>query len=285
MRLHPRVGGVGACSGCFSAYGRTVTRHRLKFAPLLVVLGFGLVSIAFTQERQFPQHNCAVILPEGWQEYKEPSPPRTLVAAFAKADKSRLFSLIVNKDNVPGLSIEEHIDKYERSVRAKGQGPLVSGKIGRVAGIKAYERVGKLLVNGREHSSLSLYLSADGKLYSLQCVMRDGDAATDPEIRQCLNGFRFLRTPVAPSVTSSTGRANDSTGRAYDRSRSLGYQIGYRMGQLTPIAVVIAVVMLLVSKKKSSRSGGTPPPLPPPQPAPTVQTQIPPPPPTQPPER
>jgi len=68
----------------------------------------------------------------------------------------------------------------------------VRGKLIEIAGIKSYERLGEILINGKPVSVLTQTVPADGKLYSLQGMRLDGNASEDPEIRQAFASFRFI---------------------------------------------------------------------------------------------
>ncbi len=77
------------------------------------------------------------------------------------------------------------------------------------------ERLGHVTIKGRDVSTLGHVILAGDKCYCVQGMRFDGDASADPEIRQALTSFRFLRAPTLS--TTDEGSAAYRAGRVAGR--------------------------------------------------------------------
>jgi hypothetical protein len=220
---------------------RKPIRH-LAFAFMLVIAAPRGV---FAQERQFADYNCAITFPDGWHLMTNLPPQQSVLAAYGDAAGTRLVYLLIFAKKPTGPLDDHFISEYERGIQESGGGERLSGKFIEIAGIKSYERLGSLLIRGKRASMIGQLVPADGRFYNLQAMRFDGDANDDPEIRQILGSFRFIRPPDLSYTPDS---------------------IAYRMGQLTGfllvILAIVAVVVALVRRDRTPQPK-RPPPLPP----------------------
>lgn len=219
------------------------------FGPLFAFLFLGFYSV-HAQERVFANYNCAITPPAGWQWVTNLSPMPGFCAAFRNTAHTRIVLLTIDDKHKPsGLVDERFVAELERGIEASGGGKRVSGTFIEVAGIKGYERLGRIRVNGKEGSTITRVVPADRVLYIVQAMRFDGAANNDPEIHEALGSFRFIRAPSRPA-----------------RSGSAAYQFGYLMGRLVvPLGLVGVLVAIIVAsiRRKSSKGPQGPPPLPP----------------------
>ena len=216
---------------------------------LLVVAG---VFRSFGEEKQFPAHNCAITVPEGWQSLTEAMNKPGIVAAFASADRMKLLMVMVSEKNEAENTVmdEKYIRNYEAGIEHGGGGKRLWGRPVEVAGIKGYERLGEVKVNGRNMTSWTRAVLGDGKHHSVQGMRVEGDASEDSEIRGAVGSFRFLKPPAVPAQSSPA-------------SSSASYKFGYAAGQTAMWILVIAAVIFAVAKATNKK---TPPNGPPPVP-------------------
>lgn len=204
----------------------------------------------YAQERVFADRNCAITPPAGWRWMTNLPPQPVFCAAFGNTARNRLVMLMINdKGQAPGPMNERFVAEFERGVEASGGGKRVSGKFIEIAGLKAYERLGRAQVKGKEVSTLMQVVPANGTVYSVQAMRFDGDANDDPEIREALGSFRFIQTPSPPAL-----------------SVSAAYKFGYFIGRLAPTVLlggVIVAVVVAALRRKGSRRPQVPPPVPP----------------------
>jgi hypothetical protein len=176
-------------------------------------------------------------------------------AAVGNTARTRLVMLVIDdRDKHPATMNERFVAEFERGVEATGVGKRVSGRFIEIAGIKSYERLGRMRVNGKEGTSITRVVLADGALYSVQAMRFDGDASDDPEIREALASFRFIRAPSPPV-----------------RPVSAAYRIGYLTGILVPSVVLGGALVAIIVRARQATSSQArpihppkvPPPLPP----------------------
>lgn len=202
-------------------------------AFLALALAIAVQGAAFAQEREFPERNCAITPPEGWGEVKDLPSKSGILALYANPEKTSLLILLLDeKNSFRGEMDDRFVTGFEKGVESSGGGKKISGKFIEVEGIRSYERLGTLMVDGAEASTLMRAIPADGKFYHVQAIRYDGKAEEDPEIRQGLESFRFLKAPAPPGLNSP----------AFDK----GYQIGYLIGKMiVPVALVLFLLMVI----------------------------------------
>jgi len=227
-------------------------RFLIRFTALFVTLACG--GSALGQEQQFTNYHCAITPPLGWSYLKVP-PQHGLLVTYANRSRKSLVMLIVNDRNKIGPIDDRFIDEFDRGVEkgTKGRDQKVGGKVIEVAGLKACERLGRTTVNGKAASTWSRNIPANGIFYTIQAMCFDGKADEEPEIRQGVESFRFLGSPVPPPDPLA--------------GKSAAYQSGYRIGRvIAPLVLVggfVALVLILV-RAFGGRGSTAPPPLPPP---------------------
>lgn len=227
----------------------------LKRFFLVLALVLPVQGIAFAQERVFPDKNCAITPPVGWEEVEDLPAQAGFLALYANPKKTSILILLLDEKNTFNGELDERfVEGFEKGVESSGGGKKISGKFIEVEGIKSYERSGTLMVDGAEASTLMRAVPADGRFYHVQAMRYDGKAEDDPEIRQGLESFRFLKTPAPPRLNSG----------AYGK----GYQIGYFIGKLLVPAILILVVVLVLGGiglglflvlRKKDKPGDSPP--------------------------
>lgn len=212
-----------------------------------------LANHGLSQELKFPQYNCAIAPPDGWQPMTEAIGQPGLIAAFRNVPKTKLIMVLIDDQNkAPSILDERYVEEFEQGVQASGGGKPKSARFIEVAGVKSYERLGEASIEGQRASILLRAVPADGKIYALQGMRMDGDAGEDSEIRQSLSSFRFI---TAPSTVTQSPQSPSSA----------AYRAGYLFGQVIIIALVIAAGFAALRKVTRRKSGPTTPPtLPPP---------------------
>lgn len=220
-----------------------------------IVCGFLLGNVAsvsmLAQEQEFPEHNCAITPPAGWEKLSGVNQPG-LVAAFGNADRTRLLVVIADTTS-PATQIDDNfVPEFERGVERGGGGKRISGRFVDFNGIKSYERLGSATINGHATSILTRTLPGEGAMYSIQAMRIDGDVGEARELREAVETFRFLTPPSLPTL----------------RAPSAAYRTGYFMGKLMCSSVfLLAIVAVVVVIVRASRQ------KPPSVPAVTMSTQ------------
>jgi hypothetical protein len=174
---------------------------KLCTSTVFVILAFagGL----FGQERDFPQYNFAIRLPDGWQSITNLPARPGVIATFVDAAKIRQVVLLVYDHKASGSLDDRFISEFERGMESSGAGKRVSGRFIEVCGIKSYERLANVVADGKRATLLTQVIPVKGRLYLLQGLRIDGEASDDPEIRNCLTAFRFITPPVAQTGQTS----------------------------------------------------------------------------------
>jgi hypothetical protein len=230
---------------------RSAIRGVWAWACIFVV---SLSGVTMGAEREFPDHNVAVTPPENWVLVTNLPPQPGLIACYRKADGTAMLMLIVDEQNKPtGAVDDKYVAEMELGIVQAGGGKRISGKFIEREGIKGYERLGVLSIKGRDVSDLSLMFPVEGTSYSVQALRFDGSASEDPEIRNALDSFRFLKPPNPPPP------ATDGRSAAFRSGESRG-----RAG-MTIVAIIGAFFAIrgIVSSRKRA-APAVPPPLPPP---------------------
>jgi hypothetical protein len=243
-----------------------------RFLLLACVLSLARAAAALAgAEKEFPEFNFAVTLPQGWIDGSHDFLKPGMCANFGAADRTRMF-LVLRSDNnpPPGELDDAFVTQYEINTEKTGGGKRLSGKFVLVQGIKSYERIGNPVVEGKKISVLSRTIPIQGHFYTLQGFRWDGgDAAEDPDIHAAMESFRFL-TP--PPLVPALSKRDLEFREAFQRGQSVGN--GFR-NLLIAAAVVGGIVFLLKRserahkrRRRPSRMPPLPPPMPPPMPPP-----------------
>jgi hypothetical protein len=117
-------------------------------------------------------------------------------------------------------------------------------------GLKCYERKGAITKSGDTTSTFLQAMSANGTVYTLMAVRKDGDAGELPEIRQAIASFHFLKQPATPPPVEKKSAAFNA-----------GYFISQNAVVIAPVSLVLIVLMLTAFVKilgRRSRRGGRP---------------------------
>jgi hypothetical protein len=201
-----------------------------------------------------PDQNIAYVLPEGWFVFTDSVKKPGLIAAFGNESRTKLIMILRDDENAATETMGPEFEKeYEKGLEKGGGGQRQWGKFVEIAGFPGYERLGRANVAGKETSVLNQVFIADGKHYSLQAMLVEGeDAGMDREIRDALGSFRFLTPPVAPKEVVSKEAAPEEAApkeevasketSGIDRD-SEAYRFGYSVGK---VAVPLAVIAMIV---------------------------------------
>jgi hypothetical protein len=217
-------------------------------------LFFTASGAALAGELQFADDNCAITFLNTWHVMKNVPPQQGMLAAYSDLTGKRIvFFQRFDKKPVGPLD-DRFIAGFEQEHEQKGGGERLSGKYIKVGGIKCYERLGTMVIRGKQVSTMIRLVPGEEHYYDLEAMRFDGDASQDPDIQDVIGSFRFLH-PFVPTY------APDSD------------SIASRIGQLTVyLLVIIFVVGILIKAISSSLRPrplslpprSTPPPLRPP---------------------
>lgn len=216
----------------------------MKSRPHIPFLAFFLLSACsvVAQEKTFPEYNCAITPPAGWHQMTNLPPQKVFCAGFRNSSETLLLMLIIaDVHKLSGPLDDQTVDGIEKGLESSGMGKRDSGKFIEIAGIKSYERTGHVLAQGKNSSTITQMVLADGKLYSINAMRTDGSASDDPTIRAALGSFRFI-TPPSPSPSAT------------DRT---AYTIGKYVG------IVLVGLIGVVLRQRREKRQEPPPPLPP----------------------
>jgi hypothetical protein len=208
----------------------------MKLCASTLFLILAIAGDLFGQERDFPQYNFAIRLPEGWQLMTNLPARPGVIATFVDAAKIRQVVLLVYDHKASGSLDDRFISEFERGMESSGAGKRVSGRFIEVCGIKSYERLGNVMADGKRATSVTQVIPVKGRLYLLQGLRREGEVSDDPEIRNCLATFRFITSPVAQTGLTP----KDASFRTF-------LWTGFTLG-------IIAGIAILRSLRKSARS-------------------------------
>jgi hypothetical protein len=212
-------------------------------------LVFASLGRASAMEKQFPDGNFAITVPDDWHAVTNFPPQRSLVAVYADATGNRIVLLVINQKKPVGPLDDRFITEYEKGIEESGGGNRLSGKYIEVGGIKSYERLGSLDTNGKHISTMILLVPSEDNYCNVQGMRLNGNAGDDPEIQQIISSFRFLH-PFVPTYAPD----------------SAAFQIGKLMGSLMVVVVVVVGVRSLTSMRSNRPAPRPPPSRPPPVP-------------------
>jgi hypothetical protein len=179
----------------------TVTSMKLCASTVFAILA--IAGSLFGEERDFPQYNFAIRLPDGWQLMTNLTERPGVIATFVDAAKIRQVVLLVYDHKASGSLDDRFVSEFERGMESSGAGKRVAGRFIEVCGIKSYERLGNVMADGKRATLLTQVIPVKGRLYLLQGLRIEGKASDDPEIRNCLATFRFMTPPVAQTGPTS----------------------------------------------------------------------------------
>jgi hypothetical protein len=198
----------------------------------------------FGQEREFPVYNFAMRPPDGWQLMTNLPERRGVIATYVDAAKIRQVVLIVYDHKASGPLDDRFVSEFERGMESSGAGKRVSGKFIEVRGIKSYERVGNVMVDGKRATLLAQVIPVKGRLYFLEGLRVEGEANDDPEIRNFLASFRFITPPVVQTGSLSP--------------ESVAFRTGF-WAAFTLVIIAIVANRRAAAARRSQRTSSVPP--------------------------
>jgi hypothetical protein len=168
----------------------SMTRVRLiAFALFCLVAG-----VARGQERQFPEFQCSITPPKGWEALPVQQP--ALVAAYGSPDRKKSLMLFASKQQKPGPLDYDTINQFESARSSNTNDQRVTSKVVEVGGVRAYDRLGRSMIEGRPATTWVRLFGGNGYFYSIQAMRIDGEAVEDAELRQGMDSLRFPGGPV-----------------------------------------------------------------------------------------
>ena len=150
---------------------------------------------------EFPDQDFAITLPSGWQKLTDIPPQfqnRLQGGAYGNANKTKYLVLVIADDHRFDGRLDEKatMEIEEIIASASIQTTRIGGQFIEVAGVRGYERRASLTADGVTLSEVGQIILAHGKIYIVQVACENGNADTDPELRECLSSFRFLSDDV-----------------------------------------------------------------------------------------
>jgi hypothetical protein len=88
--------------------------------------------------------------------------------------------------------------KEEGRMAFRREGVLTKEGAVSMDGFPGWEIAGQVRVDGKDVSTVSRIVIADGRAYKINTMYMEGDAATETNLQACLNSFRFLTPPPPP---------------------------------------------------------------------------------------
>ena len=205
---------------------------------------------ATNEEQALTTENCALTAPAGWSARDLKRVPG-VVAAFGDAAGQRTLLVLVQGRGQPGEAASDtFVTGFDIGMEKSGGGQKTSGKFVQLAGLRAYERHGTATLQGQRVTTLVLAVPTGDGTYLLEALMTNGEASDDPQIRQAVDSFHFLRPPGLPH-----GSPGD-----------VAFQTGFRVGELLGWMILGGLVGLVVwalTRFFARRGPPAPPPLPP----------------------
>ncbi|MEP6672190.1 MAG: hypothetical protein ABJF10_23710 [Chthoniobacter sp.] len=219
----------------------------LKIALLAggLCLVFQATSRAGT-EKQFPDYNFAVTVPDSWADRTSSMKQKGVVIAYGDPAHTRLIYVLTTTENPPTTEADASFAAgYEKGLERSGGSKRISSRFVEVHGIMSYERTGSMAPKGKSISTLARNIPIRGRFYAITAMRFDGGlAGEDAEIRSFVESFRFLTPPQ----------------RVLDSSAAVRFGSFVSQSMLT-IAAIIGVIMLIRHISRSNRPP-RPPPLP-----------------------
>ncbi len=195
------------------------------------------MNVVFAQEKEFPAYNCAITPPAGWNKMEDFKVPQGFGTAFANADRTGILILMVDDPRRSASSMDDRfVSEFERGIVDSGGGERVSGGFIEIAGLKGYERYGRIATNGKSVSSMTRAVIAERRVFSVSGILVDGDVSKDPSLQSAVASFRFLHPP--------------DTSVSAEPEQSASYRAGVLVGRVLVIAMIVAIVYKLVAARR-----------------------------------
>lgn len=139
----------------------------------------------------FSNLNCALTLPIGWTQFPVDHVNYQLLAKSPNGAKTVILKVARPPE---GRRLEASNETREWLV---SQGRLTAERPTAIAGYPGTELVGIVSLEGKSISTLYHFVAVEDKVYCINAMILEGDAASDLELRKCLDSFRFLHSAVA----------------------------------------------------------------------------------------
>ena len=161
---------------------------------LVVFLGLIREPSAWAAEWRSETINCAITFPETW---REPVPPGgNIRALYQSADGTKTVAVIVDPVASPGLTrVDPKFNEEFKRTFAAGKGAVVAARDIQIAGLPAFEVLGRTALGIYSVFIVVRVVIADGRVYQLHASKTGSGVLQDAELQQCLNSFRFLQPP------------------------------------------------------------------------------------------
>ncbi len=162
------------------------------------VLLLALVAIETSTAREiiYTNQNCAITYPDGWRHVQI---TQSNYIALVK-DISDLKTIIVQVREADPRRWPNVNDEFKEASRGaiRKEGVLTGERNVVIDGIPGWEYDQQLRFEGRDVTSVSRIIIADGKAYKINTMYMEGNAATETNLQTSLRSFRFLTSPSPP---------------------------------------------------------------------------------------
>ena len=183
--------------------------------------------------------NYSIQLPEGWKHASGQTDGPGLTVVDALRPTRNIGVMVFDATGKQARLDDKSMAEMERGFFAKGRATRVSSRRLRIAGQPGYELRGAI-VNSKGTILLRLVV-ANGFIYCISGTKLDGDVLDDPQFKQSLESFRFLKTPKSSGPNAALGL----------NSEKVGYVVGYLLGAGLVVALLVAGIVALVRRRSN----------------------------------
>jgi hypothetical protein len=213
------------------AAGQQTALARAEAVPSTEAVGAGTeyTSAAF---------NYGIRLPAGWKRMPKMAEQMDVAVRTDTPQVRSLTVLVMNAGAGQARLDDATIVGLEKGFFPAGRARKTSGTRMEIAGQPGYEMRGTVATPAGNGTIVSRVVLADNRFYSLIANRMGGEVMDDPQIKQSLESFRFVKPP---QIISSAGG-----GSSYSRGYAIGYLLGVVIGVGLMIAVIVAVTLFLI---------------------------------------
>ncbi len=173
--------------------------NSIRICTIMLALWLMHAGRAQGQEQVFQDLNFAFTPPSDWVKLDTPQSPQGRLFRFSNTEHTQILLIgYVDSGNPSQVLDEKFIMSFEKGREESSGIKPVREKFVEMAGVKAYEQTGTIILNGRPGRTFSRTMLNDGKIYELDFLFFAGDPETDPTVQKCIASFRFLKLTPPP---------------------------------------------------------------------------------------